>query len=67
MKVDINKDDVDIYAGEQLVLNISQTSDEETINLFFYPTKPGIIEESMMHEEHPDSECTHELLVPRTK
>ena len=62
--VDIGKGEIDIYVEGQKVLNIGQVSDDDTINLFLYP-KPGSILRSIMHEDDPNSDCTHELLVPR--
>lgn len=61
--VDIRHGDIDIYVEGQLVLHIGQVSDDEVINLFFYPK--GSIVESMIHKEYPTDECTHELLVNR--
>ena len=61
--VDIKGGDLDIYVDKQLILHIGQVSDDEVVNLFFYPK--GDIVESMMHQENPTSECTHELLVNR--
>jgi len=57
-------DDLDVYVDGQLVLRIGQVSDDEVINLFFYP-KGGNIIESMMHRESSDHGCTHELLCKR--
>jgi len=59
----IGSGDMDIYVEGQLVLHIGQVSDNDTINLFFYPK--GTIIESMIHQEDPTNECTHELLVAR--
>jgi hypothetical protein len=64
-KIDIKYEDLDIYVDGQLVLHIGQVSDEDTINLFFYPK--GNIIESIMHQEDNDAECTHELLSKRIK
>ena len=61
--IDIEGGDLDIYVDKQWVLHIGQVSDDEVINLFFYPR--GHILESMMHQEDPTNECTHELLVTR--
>ena len=63
--IDIKWGDLDIYVDDQLVLHIGQVSDDDTINLFFYPE--GEIIESLMHEEDNTSECTHELLCKRIR
>lgn len=65
MKIDINFDDLDIYIEGQLVLHIGQVSDKETINLFLYPSKGALITKSLMSEEYPGNECTHEILMIR--
>ena len=61
--VDIRHGDIDIYVEGQLALHIGQVSDDEVINLFFYPE--GSIIESIIHKEDPTDGCTHELLVNR--
>lgn len=63
--VDIGWGDVDIYVDGKLVLYIGQVSDEDTINLFLHPQGNGEIMESLLHEENPEDECTHELLMSR--
>lgn len=63
--VDIKGGDIDIYVDKQFVLHIGQVSDDNTVNLFLYPRKNGIIVESIMSQEEPGHECTHELLVER--
>ena len=62
--VDIGHGDLDIYVDGQFVLHIGQVSDDEVVNLFFYPQNGDIVK-SIMSEEDPDSECTHELLCER--
>ena len=47
--IDIGYDDLDIYVDGKLVLHIGQVSDDNTVNLFFYPK--GEIIESIMHQE----------------
>jgi hypothetical protein len=61
--VDIGYGDLDIYVDGQLALHIGQVSDDKIINLFIYPK--GDIVKSILSEENPDSECTHEILIPR--
>ena len=55
---------IDIYVDKQLVLQIGQVSDDEVINLYFYP-QDGNIFESQLNIEEPEHGCTHELLVNR--
>ena len=64
IELHIEHDDFDLFVDGQKVLHIGQVSDENTINLFFYPEKATIVE-SIMHKEDKDSECTHELLAIR--
>lgn len=61
--VDIGYGDIDIYVYGELVLHIGQVSDEEIINLFLYPK--GDIIRSLINEDDPDNECTHEILKKR--
>uniref|UniRef100_A0A6M3J9T4 Uncharacterized protein n=1 Tax=viral metagenome TaxID=1070528 RepID=A0A6M3J9T4_9ZZZZ len=63
--VDIEHEDIDILVDGELVLHIGQVSDEDTINLFLYPE--GDLVESLMHQERPDSRCTHEIIMERRK
>jgi hypothetical protein len=63
-KIEMGNRELDIYVDGQLVLNIDQVSDENTINLFLYP-KDACICESLLHEEDANNECTHELLARR--
>lgn len=62
--IDIGDTDLDVYVYGQLVLHIGQVSDNDVVNLFFYP-KDGNILESIIHQEYPNNECTHELLCNR--
>ena len=57
-------DDLNVYVEDQLVLRIGQVSDDEVINLYFYP-KDGNIVKSMLCQEDPGHGCTHELLCGR--
>jgi hypothetical protein len=66
-KIDIGQGDADIYVDGQLVLQIGQVSDEDTINLFLYPKSGGEILESLLHQEDCKNSCTHEVLIPRRK
>ena len=63
MRIDIESGNIDIIVNGQQVLHIGQVSDDDTINLFLYPS--GNLVESVMHEEDKDSKCTHEILVNR--
>ncbi len=49
------------------ILTIDEVSDDDTINLFFIPHKNAHILESIQHEEDKTAECTHELLIERSK
>ena len=64
--IDIKDGELDVYVDGELLLHIGQVSDNETINLFLYPSvkSSGIIE-SIMHEEDSSNECTHEILLQR--
>ncbi len=66
ISIDIKGQDFDLYVDGQLVLHVGQVSDDETVNLFFYP-KDGNIVESIMHEFNNEANCTHELLAERKK
>ena len=62
--IDLGYGDLDIYVEGELILHIGQVSDDKVINLFLYPK--GELIESLMHQEDPTSECTHEILKERT-
>ena len=64
-KIYIEHEEVDLYVDGQLVLHIGQVSDDDVVNLFLYPMGDGSIFESIIHKEHPDHGCTHELICSR--
>ena len=66
VSIDIKGQDFDLYVDGQLVLHVGQVSDDETVNLFFYP-KGGDIIESVVHQFDDTAKCTHELLAERKK
>ena len=50
------------------ILTINEVSDGEVINLFFMPhVNSSSIIESIQHEEDETAECTHELIIERSK
>ena len=63
--IDIKGGDLDIYVDGQSVLYISQVSDDDCINLFFYPGKNAIFIKSIISKECPDNDCKYELIVNR--
>lgn len=65
VEIDIKCNEIVVLVDGKKVLHIGQVSDDETINLFLEPLSGGMIEESVMHQENKNSECTHELLCNR--
>ena len=63
--IDIGYGDLDLYVNGQLILQVGQVSDERTINLFLYPK--GDLIKSIIKEEYPESNCSHEIIVEREK
>lgn len=62
-KIDIESEGVIIYVDGQEILEIGQVSDENTINLFLYPS--GDLIKSIIYTEDPSPKCTHEIIVER--
>ncbi len=56
---------IGIYADDKLIAEIDEVSDDNTINLFFVVHEGAVITNSLIKEQKPSTNITHELLWSR--